>query len=65
MDGNKQKRVAAAFARQMSIRPGKNFREPKKCAVSLIFSLLLCSTPETTADGKKNVHHTVLRRTRI
>lgn len=51
MDGNKQKRVAAAFARQMAVRPGKTLAfDEMRSMVDLLFA---CATPETTPDGKK------------
>jgi DNA mismatch repair protein MutL len=56
IEGNRQKRVAAAFARQMAIRAGKSLSmEEMRSLVDLLFA---CSTPESTADGRKTFYIT-------
>lgn len=54
MNGNNRNRLAAAFARQMAVKPGKYLSEEEmRFLVELLFA---CSSPDKTPDGKKTFH---------
>lgn len=54
MEGNNRSRLAAAFARQMAVKPGKHLNEEEmRSMVELLFA---CAVPDKTPDGKKIIN---------